>query len=122
MSYFDKATELYKMIYEGNIMEAFEKFYAENVVMIEATGDVREGKDKNREFEQQFFSTVKEVHGGGIYNITSNEETGVTMVESWMDSTFNDGNRMKMEEVAIQTWEGDQIIRERFYYHMPGQE
>jgi len=118
MSYLDKVTGMYKMIGEGKMMEAFEKFYAENVVMIEATGDVREGKDKNREFQTQFFSSVKEVHGGDVHNITSNEATGITMVESWMDITFNDGNRIMMEEIGVQKWEGDKIVRERFYYNM----
>lgn len=121
MTYLDRVTEMYQMIGEGKIMDAFEKYYAENVVMIEATGDVRKGKDKNREFEIQFLSSVKEVHGGGVYNITSNEETGVTMVESWMDTSFKDGNQMKMEEIAIQKWESNQIVYERFYYNVPGQ-
>ena len=48
------------------------------------------------------------------------KEAGVTIVESWMEATFKDGNRMKMEEVAVQKWQGDQIIHERFYYNMPG--
>ena len=121
MSYLDKVTEMYNMLGEGKMMDAFEKYYAENVVMIEATGEKREGKDKNREFELQFLDSIKEMHGGGVYSITSNEETGVTTVESWMDTTFKDGNRMKMEEVAVQYWEGDQIVKERFYYNMPGQ-
>lgn len=120
MSYLNSVTEMYKMIGEGKMMDAFEKYYAENIVMVEATGDIRKGKDKNREFELQFLSSVKEVHGGGVYNITSNEETGVTMVETWMDTTFKDGNRMKMEEVAVQKWEGNLIVHERFYYNLPG--
>lgn len=121
MNYLDKVTEMYNMLGKGKMMEAFEKYYAENVVMIEATGDMREGKDKNREFELQFLDSVKEMHGGGVSSITSNEDAKVTMVESWMDTTFKDGNRMKMEEVAVQYWERDQIVKERFYYNMPGQ-
>ena len=102
-------------------MDAFEKYYHENAVMIEASGEVREGKNKNREFEIQFLDSVREIHGGGVHAITSDEDTAKTMVESWMDITFKDGNRIKMEEVAVQQWEGDHIIRERFYYNMPGQ-
>ena len=41
------------------------------------------------------------------------------MVEAWVDVTFKDGNRMKLEEVAVQQWDGDQIIRKRFYYNAP---
>ncbi len=121
MSYLDRVTEMYTMLGEGKMMDAFEKYYHQDVVMIEASGDVREGKDKNREFELQFLDSIKETHGGGVYSITSNEEAGVTMVEAWMDTTFKDGNRMKMEEVAVQYWEGDQIVKERFYYNAPGQ-
>ncbi len=116
MSYKDKVTEMYGMIGQGQSMEAFEKFYGDNVTMIECTGEVREGKDVNREFEQQFFSNVQEVHGAGVEAITSDEEAGVTMVETWMDITFKDGNRVKMEEIARQKWDGDQIVEERFYY------
>ena len=45
--------------------------------------------------------------------------SGITMVEAWADVTFQDGNRMKLEEIARQKWQGDQIIEERFYYN-PG--
>ena len=121
MSYLDKATEMYQMLGEGKMMEAFEKYYAEDVVMVEANGEAREGKDKNREFELQFLDSIKEMHDGGVSAITSNEDTGVTMVESWMGTTFKDGNRIKMEEVAVQKWNGDQIVHERFYYNIPGQ-
>lgn len=33
----------------GQMLEAFDKYYHENVVMIEATGDVRKSKATNRE-------------------------------------------------------------------------
>jgi hypothetical protein len=121
MSYLERITEMYSMVKGGQMLDAFEKYYHEKCTMVEATGEVREGKDKNREFEQNWVAGVQEVHGGGITAIASNEETGHTMVESWMDVTYKDGNRMKMEEVAVQKWEGDHIIHERFYYNMPGQ-
>jgi len=121
MKYLQLASDLYQMTGQGQMLEAFEKYYHDDVVMIEANGDTREGKDKNREFQKQFLASVSEVHGGGVDAITSNEETGVTMVETWMDITFKDGNRMKMEEVCVQQWQDGKIIRERFYYNMPGQ-
>lgn len=117
MSYKEKAKELYSMIGQGQAMEAFEKFYDDDVTMIEASGDVRKGKDQNREFEKEFFGNIQEFHGGGYHAITSNEEDGVTMVEAWMDCTFKDGNRMKMEEVARQKWKDGKIVEERFYYN-----
>jgi ketosteroid isomerase-like protein len=118
MSYLQNAKDLYQMIGQGQMLEAFEKFYHDDVVMIEANGNKRDGKAINREFEKQFLESISKMHDGGVTAITSNEETGVTMVESWMDVSFKDGTRVKMEEVAVQTWKDNQIIRERFYYNM----
>jgi hypothetical protein len=104
------------MINAGQLLEAFEKFYAETVVMQEVGEAARVGKEVNREYEKKFLAMIKEVHGGGVSNFTSNETTGVTMVENWMEVTFQDNNRIKMEQVAIQTWHGDHIIKEVFYH------
>lgn len=119
MSYHAKSTDLYNMINTGQLMEAFEKYYAEDVVLIEATGDKREGKDANREYEKKFLGMLKEVHGAGVTGLTADEQNATTMVESWMDVTFQDGNRVKLEQVAVQRWKGDQIVNERFYYNAP---
>ncbi|MBI1191759.1 MAG: nuclear transport factor 2 family protein [Bacteroidetes bacterium] len=121
MSYHEKAAKLYKMMDEGQMMEAFEKYYHPDVEVVEATGEVRKGKDAQRQALVQWAGSLKEMHDGGVGSITANEADGVTTVESWMDCTFADGNRMKMEEVAVQRWKGDQIVHERFYYNMPGQ-
>ena len=120
MSYLKKVEEMYNMINSGQMMDAFEKYYAENVVMEEPMTGRREGKAANREFEKNWADSIAEYHGGGVNSITSNEETGVTMVEAWIDMTNKEGQRMKMEEVAVQKWNGDQIEHERFYYNMGG--
>lgn len=38
MSYLDRAKKLNKMIFEGQLLEAFEKYYHDDVVMTEPTG------------------------------------------------------------------------------------
>jgi len=118
MSYYDKARDIYDMTSQGKLMEAFEKYYHNDVVMVEATGEIRNGKEANRKFQADFMGMLKEIHESGVRAITSNEKEATTMVESWMDVTMNDGKRHMMEEVAVQKWIGDQIIHERFYYNM----
>ncbi len=120
MSYLAKAKDINDKIFSGQLLDAFEQYYHNDVVMIEADGKAREGKDFNREYEKKFLSSVKDWHGGGINAITSNEDEGITMVESWMEVTFQDGNRVKMEQIARQKWQDDQVIEERFYYNMGG--
>jgi len=118
MSYLAKEQELQSMVGQGQMLEAFEKFYAENVVMEEPMSGKTEGKDANRAREEQWIAGLAEMHGGGVTGITANEEEGITMTESWMDASFKDGSRVKMEEVSVKKWEGDQIVHERFYYSM----
>lgn len=119
MSYLEKATNLQEMIAQGKTMEAFEKYYHPEVRVIEPVGEPREGKEAQRAALYTWEESVQETHGAGCNAITANEETGVTTAETWVDVTFKHGGRMKMEEVAVQKWQGDQIIEERFYYHVP---
>lgn len=118
MSYYDKAKDIYDMLAQGKLLDAFDKYYHKDIVMVEATGETRNGKEANRKFQADFMGMIKEMHGTGVRSVTSNEKEAVTMVESWMDVTMKDGKRSMMEEVAVQKWKGDQIIHERFYYNM----
>ncbi len=117
MTYREKAQHIYDLIAQGQLLEAFDTYYAENIVMTEPRG-TREGKAVCREYEIQFLNMVKEFHGMGVTSLTADEANKVTVVENWMEVTFQDGNRVKMEQVAVQRWEGDQIVHERFYYTM----
>ncbi len=119
MTHLEMAQDLYQQLGEGKTMEAFEKYYHDDVVIVEANGDTRDGKDAQRKAIGDWYTSVKEMHGGGTNTVTANEGEGITMVESWTDCTFQDGNRFKLEEVAVQKWKDGQIIHERFYYNMP---
>jgi ketosteroid isomerase-like protein len=118
MSYYEKAKDIYDMLAQGKLTDAFEKYYHDDVVMVEATGESRKGKEANRKFQQEFMNMIKDFHGTGVKAITSDEKQATTMVESWMDVTMKDGKRSMMEEVAVQKWKDNQIIHERFYYNM----
>lgn len=120
MTYLERAQDLYDMMDEGHVMEAFDRYYHDDVVVIEANGDRREGKDAQRAALQEWMSAVEVMHGGETTFVTSNEAEAVTMVQSMTDVTM-DGQRMQMREVAVQQWEGDQIIQEEFFYFVPAE-
>ena len=102
MSYKEKAQDIYHQLQQGKLLDAFDKYYAEHVVMTEPRG-TREGK--------------AEFHSLEINKVGSNEDEATSFVESTMDVTFKDGNRVTMEQVAVQQWENDHIVHERFYYN-----
>jgi ketosteroid isomerase-like protein len=121
MTYLEKAEDLYAMMETVQVMEAFEKYYHLDVTVIEPTGETRQGKDAQRKAIEEWMAGVDEMHGGDTPWVTSNEEAGVTMVRSSTEVTMQ-GHRMVMSEVAVQQWEGDQIIREEFFYFVPAEE
>jgi len=116
MSYREKITDLYNMMAEGKMMDAFDKYYGENVIMEEVGEDPKVGKALNREREEKFMAAIEGFHGMGVDAITANEAAGITMVETWMDVSMTGMGRMMMKQVAVQKWDGDFIVHEKFYH------
>jgi ketosteroid isomerase-like protein len=50
--------DLARMIGEGKILEAFDKYYADDVVMQENNEAPRVGKEVNRKFEEAFVNGI----------------------------------------------------------------
>jgi len=115
MTYKEKAQDIYNQVGQGKLLEAFDQYYADNVVMAEPRG-TREGKADCRAYEEAFLDMIQQFHGLDVKSVTSDEKNGITSVECSMDVTFKDGNRALLEQVAVQKWEGDHIVHERFYY------
>lgn len=116
MSVKEKIEDIYNHVQNGTAMDAFEKYYANDVVMILEDGTEVKGKDANRNRENEFFGSVESFNGMEVVAITANEEEETTAVESWMDVTFKGADGpMKIEQVATQKWEDGKIVKERFY-------
>lgn len=114
----DSATldrELNEMVLGGQAMEAFEKFYADDVVMQENSNEPVVGKDANRKREEEFFGSLEEFHGAGVVGSAASGDRSYS--EWWMDVTFKGGQRVKMEQVAVRVWKDGQVVSERFYYN-----
>lgn len=106
--------ELNEMILAGQAIEAFEKFYADDIVMQENDQPPRVGKATNREFEQQFFGMIKEFHGATLGDVAVGGD--VSFSEWTFDVTFQDGNRVANPQVTRRKWQDGKIVNERFYH------
>ena len=60
MTYLEKEKDLHRMMSEGKLLEAFDKYYADNVVMEEPRFGRVEGKAANREREVQWLESIKD--------------------------------------------------------------
>lgn len=107
--------ELNRTVLAGRILDAFDRFYADDVVMQENTAPAIAGKSANREREIKFVESIAQFHGAAILRSAVEGETSFS--EWVMDVTFKGGARVKLEQVAVRTWHNGRITRERFYYN-----
>jgi len=105
--------QLNEQILAGDILGAFDTYYADDVVMTEPTG-TREGKAANRAYEEQFVNSLEQVHA---VELKTSAVDGDRSLSEWvMDVTFKDGNRVRMEQIAARQWKDGKVAHERFYY------
>jgi hypothetical protein len=104
------------MILNGQALQAFEKFYADDVVMQENEDSPTIGKEANRIREIEFFSSITEFRNAEIKNVLVSDNT--TVVEWDYDFTHKDYGERKFTQVSVQRWNNQgQIINEKFYYN-----
>ena len=103
------------MVLSGKALEAFEKYYADDVVMQENSDEPRVGKEANRKAEEEFFASLQEFHEGKVLASAVNGDTSFS--EWFMDVTFKNGYRLNLAQVAVRKWKDGKVIHERFFYH-----
>jgi ketosteroid isomerase-like protein len=106
--------ELNGMILSGQVMDAFEKFYADDVVMQENLNPEIVGKEACRQHELEFFSKVEAFHGAQM--LGSAAKGDVSYSEWIYDVTFKGAPRTQMTQIAARRWKDGKLVRERFYY------
>jgi len=107
--------ELNQAIQKGDILVAFEKYYADDIVMQENADPPCKGKAANREREKAFVDSVTQVHK--IELLGSAAGKGLTYSEWMMDITYKNGVRAASYQVSARRWKNGKVISERFYYN-----
>lgn len=124
MTLLERARHLQELAQGPSILEAVDTYYADDVEIVESTGETATGRETQKRRIREWQATVRAVHGeGGVRAIAAHETgpgSGVVFVETSDDIEFTDGRRFRMEEVAVQRWEGGKVVHERFYYPTPG--
>jgi ketosteroid isomerase-like protein len=98
----------------GNILDAFERFYSEDVMMQENALAPCCGKSANRERVRQWADTVADLHSA---RLIGSAVSGDRAYSEWeYDATYKNGRRHKMNEVAMRQWQNEKVVFERFYW------
>ena len=117
------ARELVSLCREGRNFEVIDKFYSPDIVSVEATGSEEmpaemRGIDAIRGKNQWWFDN-NEIHSANTEGPFIGERQFAVKYD--FDTTFKPtGERMQMTEMALYDVEDGKIVRERFFYNMPG--
>ena len=116
------ADSLVSFCREGKFLEAVDALYSDGIVSIEPVGSEEmpaeiQGKAKVRG-KSEWWLANHEVHRIEVTGPYVGEDQFA--IHLFTDVTFKPANqRMTMTEMCLYTVEGDQIVKEQFFYNAP---
>ena len=99
------------LIKEGKIIDAFERYYGENVI-IQVNGNIPiTGKEQNRKREMIFLQEIEKLNSAEIKSVTfGGKEDNVSMTEWAINIENKEGIKKTIYRVNVQHWKDDKII------------
>ncbi|HET9957240.1 MAG TPA: hypothetical protein VFQ61_22235 [Polyangiaceae bacterium] len=104
------------LIERGETLAAIERFYAMDVCVFENRELARAGRENCLTYERESLGRITGLPRFKVHRFAVNEAAGVVFLEYTVRFTASSGRPMRLDEVAVQTWEGSLITQERFYY------
>ncbi len=110
----DLAEDLHARIARGELLQAFDELYADDIVMQENLTEPVIGHEANRLREVAFLEGIAEVQSYDVHAIAVHED--VSFVESTFRFRDHAGDDVTMTQVARSRWRDGKIVEERFYH------
>ncbi len=111
----ENLNNLNALVLSGKMLDAFEQYYHDDVVMQENNAEPTVGKEKNRERETEFLSKITEFRGASVSHIAVGDNVSYA---TWQyDYTHADWGERNYTQVSVQHWKDGKIIREQFLYN-----
>ena len=110
----DRVQAFVAMVEANKFVEAIREFYTDDASMQENLGEIRSGLAALVAEEEAALRRVRSIttRPGSTFAID-----GDRVVVKWVfDVALRDGKVFTLDELAYQTWRGDRIAQERFYY------
>ena len=109
--------KLNNLIKEGRIMEAFEKYYREDIVIQVNGNPPIIGKEQNRKREMIFLQEIEKLNSAEIKSVTfGGIDDNVSMTEWAINIENKEGEQKTIYRVNVQHWKEDKIINEKLYF------
>lgn len=112
MTTLDLDRQLNEMIVLGKSVEAFDRFYAEDVVAQENDEPERVGRAQWIEARRQMEKMIKKFDAKSLANAAN----GDVSFSEWEYTIEMESGVMVMKQVAVRRWKAGRVVRERFYH------
>ena len=110
----ERVQEFIALVERGEYVRAIEYFYHPDASMRENGQPPRVGRQTLVEHERKVLAGLKDMRTRRVETVLVD---GNRVVINWVfEMTGQDGATRVMDELALQTWKGDRIATERFYY------
>lgn len=107
-------SDFVSLIERGEFIASMERFMTPDATQQENLDPPRAGLETLLAHEHAFLATIKSVR------VTRNGPlfvAGDHVIIDWVFAfEFTDGSKVNLDELACQTWRGDKLTAERFYY------
>lgn len=112
----EKLNDLNSLVLNGKALDAFDKYYHDEVAMHENDSNPTIGKEQNRLREIDFFGSITEFRGAQVLNVTAVNDN-LSVVAWHYDYTHKDWGVRNYQQLAVQHWKDGKIIKEQFIYN-----
>jgi len=113
MSTLELDHQLNTMIIQGNSVDAFRNFYAEDVVAQENDEPERVGRDAWMRARQEMEKNIRKFDA----RVLAHAANGDTSFSEWEYNIELEGmGPMRIAQVAVRRWKDGKVVRERFYH------
>jgi hypothetical protein len=106
--------QLNEMIAKKQIVDAFQQFYGDDVVMVEAGGEPMVGKAQNLERERAFENGLTQ-WDARLVSSAIDEANGTALNEWVLTWNHSAWGAVTARQVAVQRWRDGRIVHESFY-------
>ncbi len=109
----ENLTKMNSLISQGQIIDAVDQFFHDNILTQEVGGEPKQGKALKREGLVDFVNNIAAVKEITVHNNAINGDTSYSEYTFRFD--FKDGSNVNWNEIISRQWDGDQVVRERYF-------
>jgi ketosteroid isomerase-like protein len=113
MSIKPQVLALIGLVENGKMLEAMATYYADGVAMQENTSPPTVGYAKNYAREAAFYGSLLALKFTLVSVVVEDDRAVINWI---FDYTTADGQKYRMDEIAVQTWRDREIVHERYIY------